>query len=130
MEELQPRMHQLEPHADRQHAAHQSADQREHEIHRADVFVVGRVEVTPPTMGMIGQVLTVSFRRRSHDSSPSNCRPRTIPVCAPHHRGVDYAAATVVAGGASSRAYFFFASSTQAENACSLTTCTAIGMKA
>ena len=38
--------------------------------------------------------------------------------------------AGVVGGSASSRAYFFFASSTQAENACSLTTCTAIGMKA
>ena len=38
--------------------------------------------------------------------------------------------ATVVTGGASSRAYFFFASSTQAENACSLTARTAIGIKA
>jgi len=36
----------------------------------------------------------------------------------------------LVGGSASSRAYFFFASSTQAENACSLTTWTAIGMKA
>src|SRR5262249_39592149 len=129
-EELQPWMHQLEPHADRQHAADQSAEQCEHEIHRADVFVVGRIEVTPPTMRMIGEVLAVSFRHRSHDSSPSSCRPRTIRACAQHHRGVDCAAATVVAGGTSSRAYFFFASSTQAENACSLTARTAIGIKA
>ena len=130
VEELQARVHQFQPHPDRQHAADQSAHQRKHEVHRADVLVVGRVDVAPPTVRVVVVVLAVNLHRRSHDSSPSRYRPLTIPGTDRHHRAIYCAAATLVGGTTPSRAYFFFASSSHAANACSLTTRTAIGMKA
>src|SRR5262249_59951441 len=127
MEELQPRMHELEPHADRQNAANQAAYQREHEIHRADVFVIGRIKIAPPPVRLI-VALHVRVRHRLHKRSP--CVALSVSAVSHHHRLLDCAAATTVCGSGSRAAYFFFASSIQAAKACSLTTRTAIGMNA
>ena len=136
MKELQPGIHQLEPDADRECAADHAADQREDEVHRADVFVVGRIDVAPPATRMIVCAVVFvsakSFRRRSHDSRPSNqsvVAPLALSAVAPHHRAGERAAdATLVGGAVSSRAYLCFACSTQVAKACSFTTRTAIGM--
>src|SRR5258708_32880028 len=124
-------MHQLEPYADREDPAHQSGEQREYEVHRADALVVGRIEVPPPTVRVVLLVLAVSFSHRSHELRSFELSPGLQPLHRSRtHCGSGCAAATALDGGASSRANFFLASSTQAENACSLTTRTAIGMKA
>ena len=52
-EDLHARLHQLGAHAHRQHAADHAADHGEDEIHRADVFVIGREHPAPPSGRMI-----------------------------------------------------------------------------
>ena len=52
-ENLHAGLHQLGAHAHREHAADHAADHGEDEIHRADVFVVGREHPAPPSGGML-----------------------------------------------------------------------------
>ena len=52
---------QLEPHHDREEAADQAGDDGEHEVHRADVLVVRRIDEAPPA----GRVMVVTVRRAS-----------------------------------------------------------------
>ena len=68
MEELQSRMHQFETHSDRQHAPDQSAHERKHQVHRADVLVIGRIEIAPPAARMVVVILAVSYRRHEFTS--------------------------------------------------------------
>jgi hypothetical protein len=49
VENLEPRLLQLESHADGQDGPDHAGDHREHEIHRADVFVVGGIDEAAPT---------------------------------------------------------------------------------
>ena len=44
-----PGLLQLDAHADRERAADQAADDREHQVHRADVLVVGRIDEAAPS---------------------------------------------------------------------------------
>ena len=44
-----PGLLQLDAHADRERAADQSADDGEHQVHRADVLVVGRIDEAAPS---------------------------------------------------------------------------------
>ena len=55
-EDLHARLLQLEPHADRQSAADDPREKREDQVHRADVLVVGRIDVAPPA----GRVVVVT----------------------------------------------------------------------
>ena len=48
VEDLQARVLQLHAHGDRQGAADHAGDDREHQVHRADVLVVGRIDEAPP----------------------------------------------------------------------------------
>src|SRR5882724_11176580 len=81
VEELHAGIHQLDAHADRERAADHPADDREHQVHRADVLVVGRVdEAAPSGRGrMIVRIMRVVSRCRSHDrislTSKTRCRP-------------------------------------------------------
>src|SRR5262249_20920696 len=120
-------------HHDGHCTADQAGDDREHEIHRADVLVVRRIHEPTPSRRMIVRVMrAVSRRRRSHDYILRRCRYRPLlPLRNQTHSDLGAAvAATVVRDGASSCANLFFASASQAANARSLTTRTAIGMKA
>ena len=51
--DLQPGLLQLHPHADRQRAADDSRRKREDEIHRADVLVIGGIQIATPSDWMI-----------------------------------------------------------------------------
>ena len=67
-ENLQTRVLQFHPDHDRKDPADQPRANREHEVHRADVFVVGRIEIAPPAGRMIvGFLVRVSsFRHSRH----------------------------------------------------------------
>ncbi len=52
-EELQTGILQFEPDADRQQAADDAGDQREGQVHGADVFVVRRIDKPAPSGGMV-----------------------------------------------------------------------------
>ncbi len=125
------RMHQFDANRDRQQAADQSAHDGEHQVHRADVLVIGRIDKAAPSgrCRMIVRIMrAVSRCRSSHVQLPQiyRCRPRfgLYWVLEPS------VAATLVAGLLSSMANFFFASASHAAYACSFTTRTSIGMKA
>ncbi len=49
VENLDARLLQLDAHDDRQDAADQAGEDREPQIHRADVLVVGRIDISPPS---------------------------------------------------------------------------------
>ncbi len=55
-EDLHSRMHQLHAHADGKQAADHAADDREDKVHRADVLMVRRIDVTAPPGGVIVRV--------------------------------------------------------------------------
>src|SRR6185312_8589576 len=135
-EDLQARVLQLGADRDRHARADHAGEDREHQVHRADVLVVGRVYEAPPTGRMT--VGLVSFMRAVRGSRVARHHSRpwlSLSHVGPGHfiQGhlADYlvASATAVAR-LSSAAYFFLASSIHAAYCCSLTTCTAIGMKA
>ena len=50
VEDLQAGIHQLDPDQDREDAADHAGDQREHQVHRADVLVVRRIDKAAPAM--------------------------------------------------------------------------------
>jgi hypothetical protein len=52
VEDLDARLLELEAHGAREQRADHTRDDREHKVHRADVLVVGRVDVAAPTGGM------------------------------------------------------------------------------
>ncbi len=60
-----PGLLQLEPHADRQQPADHARKDRRHQIERADVLVVGRIEPAPPA-GRAVVVFSVMRRAISH----------------------------------------------------------------
>src|SRR4051812_1503708 len=128
MEEVQPRVHQLDADRDRQRAADDSADDGEHQVHRPDVLVIGRIDVAAPSMRRVMLFVRLVCRCRSCHVLSSTFLTAAAR-CWFYSAFAPIAAATAM-GALSVRAYFFLASSTHAANACSLTTRTAIGMKA
>ena len=67
-ENLQPRLLQFHPDHDGNDPTDQARADREHEVHRADVFVVGRIEIAPPAAGIcVGfLVRTSNFQHSRH----------------------------------------------------------------
>src|SRR5947207_2424991 len=132
MEILEPGIHQLEPNPDRQGSADHPGDHRKHQIHRADVLVIGGIDVPSPSGGVIVRVMHVvgavsRFHRCHVVSSISFAGPRCpVSYCVSR----DSLAANAVGAESSLCAYFFLASSSQRLKSLSLTTRTAIGMKA
>ena len=61
---LQPRFLQFEPHGNRERAADEAADNRQREVHRPDVLVVGRKQPAPDTVW--GVLLWVIYVCRSN----------------------------------------------------------------
>jgi len=58
--ELQPRLEELRADAQRQDAADEEHRHAEPQVHRADVFVVGREQPAAPPMGMVVRVVVVA----------------------------------------------------------------------
>ncbi len=59
VENLDARLLQLEAHHARKQRADDAGDQGEHKVHRADVLVVGRKEVTAPARYVAVRVIAV-----------------------------------------------------------------------
>ena len=83
-EDLNARMHQLHPDGDRHRTADATRDDCEHQVHRADVLVVRRIDIAAPPGGgvvvVVRLVRAVSRCRRSHvaivlDVLKPCCRP-------------------------------------------------------
>src|SRR4029077_9546893 len=105
--------------------ADRAGDHGEHQVHRADVLVVRRVNVAAPSGRMIVRVVRVRVGGGVHGQSPSTLFFALLTLYC-----VAAGTAATAVGARSSRANFFFASSTHLANSASLTTRTAIGMKA
>ena len=107
------------------------AHQRKHQVHRADVLVIGGVDETPPSVREL--VVASSWSVVAVAMVQVLEIARAACACSPRRRQNQFgsdASPRCWSAPFPSRAYFFFASSTQVVKACSLTTRTAIGMKA
>src|ERR1019366_1724578 len=79
VEDLDARLLQLHPHQNRHAAADESGKDREKDIEGADILVIGRVEITPPS-GWMGMrlMLFMIFRRAFHCSRGQRGSPRNF----------------------------------------------------
>ena len=124
VEDLDARVHQLGADRDRERATDQPGDERKHQVHRADVLVVGRIDKAPPAVrDFVGFLIAIgSVCHRIH------CQ--FLRVC-DRYRIADVAVAASALGAAPlSIAYFCLALLSQVSKSFSFTTRTAIGMKA
>src|SRR5262249_37673085 len=131
VEDLNPGIHQLGTDRDRHGAADQARNEREHQVHRADVLVVGRIEKAPPAVrDFVGFLIAIgSVCHRIHCQS-LRLRP-LVAAGYDHHRIAGAAvAASALCAASLSIAYFCLALLSQLLKSPSFTTCTAIGMKA
>src|ERR1043165_8375826 len=100
LEDLQARIHQLGPHHHGEEAADAACHHRKDQVHRADVLVVGGIDVAPPAGGMVGMV-------------PAVMRVFVMGVEGGGHGAISYFDATRVASF-SIAANFFLESASQA----------------
>ena len=59
VEDLDAGIHQLDADHDRHRRADDARDDREHQVHRADVLVVGRIDEAPPSGRMVVRVIVM-----------------------------------------------------------------------
>src|SRR5205085_10359729 len=98
-------MHQLDADRDRERAADHSADDGEHQVHRADVLVIGRINEAAPTgrRVMLFMRMMLMLRAVSRCGSSHVVLPRIFPL-PPAASPLSYSvfepavAATLVAG--------------------------------
>src|SRR6185437_14437443 len=119
-EKLNARILQLHADRDRQRRADHARDDREHQVHGPDVFVIRRIDVTPPsgrmTVRLVSFVSAVCCRRASHRLYPSTFLPP--PVYRPRQSYLTVPIAAIAFGSgrvSPPSAYFFFASTSHAE---------------
>ena len=59
VEDLHAGIHQLDADHDRHRSTNDAGDDREHQVHRADVLVVGRIDEAPPAGRMVVRVIVM-----------------------------------------------------------------------
>src|SRR5262249_5975171 len=138
VEDLDAGIHQLGADRDRHRRAGDAGDDREKQVHRADVLVIRRIDPAPPARRMVVRVLVMGMI-----VSSCACGHFEILPCSPlsdllgpealvPSRFTAYSAGRAPSACANvsvfALANFFFAASTQVENSWSVTTFTAIGM--
>ena len=139
-EKLQAGILQLQADGDRQTGRRSRRPSARTQVHRADVLVVGRIDEPPPSGRMSvasswASCAPCAAAVASHCSCPSTCILVVARIIfalsyVSLRRGRPRRAAFALGASVVVVANFFFAVSSQAEYSCSLTTCTAIGMKA
>src|SRR5262249_44786158 len=130
VEDLQAWTHQLGADRDRHRAADEPGDERKHQVHRADVLVVGRIEKAPPAVRDLVRFL-IAMRGMCHRI---HCQSLRLPPlvgrdCRRHRIAGAAVSASTLCAASLSIAYFCLALLSQLLKSPSFTTRTAIGMK-
>src|SRR5205807_7210949 len=124
VKDLQARIHQLGADRDRHSAADQAGHEREHQVHRADVLVIGGIKKAPPAVRDFVR-FPIAVRGVCH-----RIHCQFLRVCDRYRAAEVSAAATALCAALLSLPYFCFALLSQVSKSFWFTTRTAIGIKA